>query len=161
MKDYGLFDKYLLAKPTTRMRIEWPVLIITGIIGMVFSLKNIPLYPILNIIGVIILILGVVIHLLMHKVHKQAHQQSEEIKKLVTAGIYSKIRHPGYSSLTLMYLGFALAWGKVIILIPASLFIILTLLTAFREEIRMKEKFKEEYEEYTRRVPWRFIPHII
>lgn len=161
MGNNSFFEKYLLAKPTTRMRIEWPILIATGIIGMVFSLKSIPLFPISNIIGVIILILGFIIHQSMHKVHKQAHQQSKEIERLVTNGVYSKIRHPGYSSLILMYLGFALAWGKVIIFIPVALFILLTLLTALREEMKIKEKFKDEYEEYTQRVRWRFIPHII
>jgi protein-S-isoprenylcysteine O-methyltransferase Ste14 len=97
----------------------------------------------------------------MHKVHTHAHEQSKEIERLVTNGIYSRMRHPGYSSLILMYVGFALAWGKVIILIPVALFIILTLLTAIREEVTLREKFKEEYEDYAKRVPWRFIPGII
>ena len=47
------------------------------------------------------------------------------------------------------------------ILIPAIIFVILTILTAIREEQVMKEKFRKEYEEYMRRVPWRFIPKVL
>ncbi len=70
---------------------------------------------------------------------------------MVTEGIYSKIRHPLYLGLVLIYPGFALSWGCVWILIPAVIFVILIMLTAIREEKIMKEKFRKEYEEYMRR----------
>jgi protein-S-isoprenylcysteine O-methyltransferase Ste14 len=84
----------------------------------------------------------------------------KKIEKLATEGVYSHIRHPCYSSLILMYVGFAFLWGIVWILIPAIIFVILTILTAIREEEVMKEKFRKEYEEYMKRVPWRFIPKV-
>jgi len=46
-------------------------------------------------------------------------------------------------------------------LIPAVIFTILTYLTAIKEEELLKERFGKEYEEYARRVPWRFIPKIV
>ena len=106
------------------------------------------------------LVVGFIIHRSSHKVHKQAHQQSEEIQKLVTEGIYSKIRHPGYLSLILIYFGFAFAWGIIWILLPVVIFAIFIVLTAIREEKAIKEKFGKEYDEYTRQVQWRFIPKI-
>jgi len=161
MKNYNLLDRYLLVKPRTRMLIEWPILIIVGIIGTIFSFKKIPLFPIPNVIGIILLIVGIVLHQSMHKVHKQAHEPSGQIKQLITEGIYSKIRHPGYISLILIFIGFALTWGIMLILVPAVIFTILTILTAVKEETALREKFKEEYEEYAKRVPWRFIPNIL
>lgn len=160
MRTKSLLDKYLLAKPTIRMLIEWPILIGIGIIGTLFSLQKIPFSPISNIVGVVLFLIGLIIHEYSHKIHKQAHQESEKIEKLVTEGIYSKIRHPLYLGLILMYFGFAFSWGIVWILIPAIIFVILTILTAIREEEVMKEKFRKEYEEYMRRVPWRFIPKV-
>ena len=160
MRKDSQLDKYLLAKPGIRMVIEWPILIGIGVIGYVFSLQIIPFFPISNIVGVILLMIGFIVHGSSHRVHKQAHQQSGKIEKLVTEGIYSKIRHPCYSGLILIYFGFAFASGIIWILVPVVIFTVLTVLTAIREEEVMKDKFGKEYEEYMRRVPWRFIPKI-
>ncbi len=160
MKDLSFLDRYLLVRPVIRMLIEWPLLIATGLIGTIFSLQRIPFFPISNIIGVVLLVAAFVIHLAMHKVHIQAHEQTEEITKLVTNGIYTKMRHPGYSSLILMYIGFTLAWGILLIIVPAFVFAALTVLTAIREEAELRKKFDEEYKEYMKRIPWRFIPYV-
>jgi protein-S-isoprenylcysteine O-methyltransferase Ste14 len=160
MRKDGLLDKYLLVKPTVRMVIEWPILIGVGIIGTIFSPQRIPFSPISNIAGAGLLAMGLVIHESSHRAHKQAHQQYEKIEKLVTEGLYSRIRHPLYLGLILIYFGFAFAWGIIWILAPTIIFIALIILTAIREEEVMKGKFGREYEEYMRRVPWRFIPRI-
>ncbi len=159
-KKENIFNRYLLAKPTIRMVIEWPMLIVLGIIANIFSQSTIPFYPFSNIFGFVLLIMGIIIHGFSHKIHKQAHYQSDKIEKLITEGIYSKIRHPGYLGLMLMYLGVAFTWGFTWILIPAVLFVILSILTALKEEDIMKEKFSKEYEEYVKQVPWRFIPNL-
>jgi protein-S-isoprenylcysteine O-methyltransferase Ste14 len=160
MRKDNLLDKYLLAKPTIRMTIEWPILIGVGIIGTVFSLQRIPFSPISNIVGIVLLLMGLIIHEYSHKIHKQAHQKSEKIEKLITESIYSNIRHPLYLGLILMYIGFAFSWGIVWILVPVVIFVIFTILMAIREEEVMKEKFGKNYKEYMRRVPWRFIPKV-
>jgi protein-S-isoprenylcysteine O-methyltransferase Ste14 len=160
MKKERLFDRYILAKPTARMLIEWPVLIGIGVTGTIFKLKTIPLFPVSNIVGFMLLGFGIIVHRLSHKVHKQAHQHSEKVEKLATGGIYSRIRHPGYLGLILMYLGFALAWGIVWLLVPVVIFIMLTVLTAIREEAALKERFGKDYEEYIKLVPSRFIPGV-
>jgi len=66
MRKNSLLDKYLLAKPTIRMVIEWPILICVGIIGTVFSLQTIPFSPISNIFGILILVIGLGIHASSH-----------------------------------------------------------------------------------------------
>ena len=111
MKGQTFLNQYLLAKPTFRMLIEWPIIIIIGILGEIFSWVRIPLSPYSNFVGGAILLGGWIFHAYCHRVHKQVHEQSQQIEGLVTTGVFSKMRHPMYSSLILMYLGLAIAWG--------------------------------------------------
>jgi protein-S-isoprenylcysteine O-methyltransferase Ste14 len=160
MKGQTLLTQYLLAKPIFRMVIEWPTIIIIGILGEIFSWVRIPLSPYSNFVGGAILLGGWIFHAYCHRVHKQAHEQSQQIEGLVTTGVFSKMRHPMYSSLILMYLGLAIAWGVVWMLLPSLLFSALTVLTTIKEEEFLLRRFGHQYEEYMQTVPWRLIPKI-
>ena len=104
--------------------------------------------------------LGSIVHGLSHKEHKQAHSKAEDIEKIVTTGIYSKIRHPGYLGLILMYLGVAFLFHNILAIVGSVILSSLQILTALAEEKYLIKKLREEYEEYMRRVPWRFIPKV-
>jgi protein-S-isoprenylcysteine O-methyltransferase Ste14 len=160
MKGQTLLNQYLLAKPTLRMMIEWPIIIIFGILGEIFSWVRIPLSPYTNFVGGTILIGGWIFHAYCHRAHKQAHKQSQQIEGLVTTGVFSKMRHPMYLSLILMYLGLAIAWGIVWMLLPSLLFSTLTVLTTIKEEEFLLRRFGHQYEEYMQAVPWRLIPKV-
>jgi protein-S-isoprenylcysteine O-methyltransferase Ste14 len=151
---------YLLIKPTTRMLIEWPTIIAVGILGTLFGWPRLPNSPYSNFIGVAIFAGGWIFHQCCHRDHKQAHEQSREIEVLVTTGVFSRIRHPMYLSLILMYLGLAVAWGIAWMLLPAVFFSAITVLIAIKEEEFLLGKFGRQYEEYRLRVPWRLIPGI-
>ena len=160
MKGQTVLDQYLLAKPTLRMVIEWPIIIIIGVLGEIFSWVRIPLSPYSNFVGGAILLGGWIFHAYCHTAHKQAHKQSQQIEELVTTGVFSKMRHPLYLSLILMYLGLAIAWGVVWMLLPSFLFSALTVLTAIKEEEFLLRRFGRQYEKYMQAVPWRLIPKI-
>jgi len=160
MKGQTLLTRYLLAKPTLRMVIEWPIIIVIGIFGEILSWARIPLSPYSNFFGGAILLGGLILHAYCHRIHKQAHEQSQQIEGLVTTGVFSKMRHPMYSSLILMYLGLAIAWGVVWMLLPALLFSVLTVLTTIKEEEFLLRRFGHQYEEYMQAVPWRLIPKV-
>jgi protein-S-isoprenylcysteine O-methyltransferase Ste14 len=155
-----LMDRYLMANPRIRLAFEFSMIIITGILGEVFSWKRLPFSPYSNILGGIILVLAWCFHESCHRYHRQAHQRSEAIQEVVTKGVFSKIRHPMYLSLIAMEFGIAIAWGVVWMLIPVIVSSILTILTALREEEFLLEKFGNQYEEYMRKVPWRMIPKV-
>jgi protein-S-isoprenylcysteine O-methyltransferase Ste14 len=161
----SLLDKYARAKSTLGMAVEYPILIGVGTAGIVLSWPRFPFYPLPNILGVALLVTGYLIHWYAHKEMKkhgvQAHQHRTQPRTLITSGPYSKVRHPGYSGLVLIYLGFVLGFAVVWMLIPAVIFTILTCLTATKEEQLLKEPFGKEYEEYARRVPWRFVPKVV
>ena len=161
-----MLDRYCLAKSTVGIAIEFPVLIGLGIAGIILSWARLPLYPLPNVVGAILLVAGYVIHVgyahrEMKKYAVQAHEHSTQPRTLITSGAYSKVRHPGYSGLVLIYFGFALGFGVVWVLIPAVIFTIFTFLTATKEEAHLKERFGEDYEAYARRVPWRFVPKVV
>ena len=155
-----LLNRYLLVKPAVRTVTELPIIILLGALGEIFSWHRIPLSPYSNIVGGVILLGALIVHLYCHKIHKQAHEHSQQISAIVQSGIFLKIRHPMYLSLILMYLGLALAWGVVWMLVPAVLFSLLTVFIAIAEEAFMVQKFGRQYEEYMQKVPWRFIPKI-
>jgi protein-S-isoprenylcysteine O-methyltransferase Ste14 len=78
-------------------------------------------------------------------------------KKLVTEGIYSRVRHPRYMQLLLALLGYAVLTNylAVYVLFVASVFCIY--LIVLLEERELRERFGQEYERYCQRVP-RFVP---
>lgn len=77
--------------------------------------------------------------------------------KLVTEGIYSRIRHPQYSGFTLMIIGFLIQWPTIITLIMAPRLLIMYKRLSKKEEEVMIQEFGEEYLEYMEKVP-AFIP---
>ena len=156
----GVLDRYLLMKPSVRGVIEWCILVASGVYTYCFSALTLPFRTHLIISGAILFILGQVLHALSHKEHRQAHLRAEEVNKIVTTGIYSKIRHPGYLGLILGYLGASLCFQSLIPILIAVTLSVLLVLTALKEEERLLKRFGREYEEYMRKVPWRFVPKL-
>ncbi|MEA2055185.1 MAG: isoprenylcysteine carboxylmethyltransferase family protein [Candidatus Thermoplasmatota archaeon] len=166
MKKDSLLDRYLSAKFIIGATIKFPILIGGGTLGIIFSWLRLPFYPLSNIFGIILLVIGHVIHLgYSHKELRKygihPHQHSTEIERLVSSGLYSKARHPGYLGLVLIYFGFAFGFGVAWMLIPAVIFTVLTYLAAIKEEKLLEQQFGKGYEKYKRQVPWKFIPNVL
>lgn len=79
--------------------------------------------------------------------------------KLVTTGIYSKIRHPQYSGIMLIAIGFLIQWPTLVTIIIFPFLIIMYYKLAKKEEKNAEEKYKSVYLRYKQRVPG-FIPNI-
>jgi len=160
MKNGNLIDFLLLSNPIYRGMIEYLLLIGTGIFGLVFSWSKLPLFPVLNIVGGILILSGLLFHVHAEKNHKQAHEKSADIVKIMKNGIFSKIRHPLYSSAIIINLGIALAFGVVLTLLVALGSIFHWIMTALKEEEFLLQKFGEDYRQYKKNVRWRFLPGI-
>ena len=65
-----------------------------------------------------------------------------------------------YLSIILAFIGISIAWGVIWMLIPSVMFSILAVLIAIKEEEYLLQKFGSQYEEYMRKVPWRFIAKV-
>ena len=77
--------------------------------------------------------------------------------KLLTEGIYSRIRHPRYVEIVFGVLGYALFANYLGAYVAAALLVPMLYLIVLLEERELRERFGAEYDEYARRVP-RFVP---
>jgi protein-S-isoprenylcysteine O-methyltransferase Ste14 len=78
-------------------------------------------------------------------------------KHLVTDGVYAHVRHPQYSGLFLITLGFLIQWPSVLTLIMWPILMFTYYHLAMREEKDVEKIFGKQYEEYRKRVP-AFLP---
>lgn len=77
--------------------------------------------------------------------------------KMVTTGIYSKMRHPQYSGILLITFAFLIQWPTLITLIMWPFLLVMYYNLAKREEKDVQKKYKKRYLEYKKEVPM-FIP---
>jgi protein-S-isoprenylcysteine O-methyltransferase Ste14 len=77
--------------------------------------------------------------------------------RLVTEGLYARIRHPRYVQFALALLGWALIVNYLAVYVIWSLWWPAVYLIAILEERELRERFGPEYEVYCRHVP-RFLP---
>ena len=77
--------------------------------------------------------------------------------KLLTDGIYAKVRHPRYVALVFGMVAFALFTNylTVYLIVPAT--ILTVYLLTLLEEKELRDRFGDEYVRYSQRVP-RFVP---
>lgn len=148
-KDYTLF---LLAIPQT-------VLILDTV--MVLYNMNYGGTPVL--IGFIIMITGMGFNFIVRtNLGKNwvPLAKTTDGQELVTEGIYSKVRHPFYLSILILFLGITIISSNLY----GLLFLILTLISLIvrikKEETELIAKFGEEYKKYKKETPM-IIPHLI
>ena len=79
--------------------------------------------------------------------------------RLLTEGIYGRIRHPRYLELLLGLLAFTLFVNYLAVYLFFPVFFAALLLIIWFEEKELRSRFGEEYEKYSERVP-RFIPKL-
>lgn len=88
---------------------------------------------------------------------RRIHQARRE-EKLVTEGVYSRMRHPQCTGLFLIVFGEGIVLWLTIVSVAAFPIIVLAYtLLARKEEQQMAEKFGDKYRKYQRHVPM-FIP---
>ncbi len=79
--------------------------------------------------------------------------------EFVTDGVYSYMRHPQYTGIIVITIGFLIQWPTIITLLMWPILIATYYRLAKREEKELEEKFGEAYREYKRKVPM-FSPSI-
>lgn len=79
--------------------------------------------------------------------------------KLVTTGIYSKMRHPQYSGILLISIGFLIQWPTLITLILFPFLVVMYYKLAKIEEKDIEKRYKRKYLDYKKKVPI-FVPYI-
>lgn len=77
---------------------------------------------------------------------------------LVTSGIYSKVRHPMYIGVILMFLGYLLFFGSLFSVPLWLAFSVLYIVKSMKEEQILANRFPD-YDDYRKRT-WKFIPYV-
>jgi protein-S-isoprenylcysteine O-methyltransferase Ste14 len=129
----------------------------------IFRFADYPLHPVPFGLGVLCFVAGLWIFYLSHKHLGEFWSITLEVRekhRLITEGIYRRIRHPMYLALFVYSLGQALALPNWVV--GPSYLVGFGLLFALRiraEEAMMREEFPAEYEAYAARTK-RLIPGI-
>jgi len=79
-------------------------------------------------------------------------------KHLVTEGMYARVRHPQYSGLFLITLGFLIQWPTLLTLVMWPILTFAYYRLAMREEKGVEHEFGQAWRDYKARVP-PFIPN--
>lgn len=79
--------------------------------------------------------------------------------EMVTDGVYSFVRHPQYSGIILVTIGFLIQWPTIITLFMFPILIFAYYRLAMKEELNVENKFNEQYRTYRNNVP-AFIPKL-
>ncbi|MBI4684127.1 MAG: isoprenylcysteine carboxylmethyltransferase family protein [Nitrospirae bacterium] len=126
-------------------------------------------FPIfLNIIGIMFLVVGTLLHLWTGKLLglwglMGLPEISSKVKgRLVTEGPLSIVRHPTYLAHTVMFFGVFLYTEVTAVGIITLLdSIIINAIIIPLEDRELTARFGREYEEYKKRVRWRFFPGVL
>lgn len=91
------------------------------------------------------------------KGHRAVFGEVRKPPSVIRSGVFSHTRHPLYLSNIVIYLGLmVLTMSLASLIIWAIIFIFYDRISAY-EEVRLTERFGEEYSNYTKQVP-RWIP---
>jgi protein-S-isoprenylcysteine O-methyltransferase Ste14 len=122
---------------------------------------------IVNAIGVVLFILGTLLHIWTAKllgilgIIGVPEVFSRVKENLVAAGPFSIVRHPTYLAHTLMFSGVFLITGvKAVGVLTAMDLIVINIIVIPLEERELLRRFGDEYQEYKENVPSRFFPWI-
>jgi protein-S-isoprenylcysteine O-methyltransferase Ste14 len=86
-------------------------------------------------------------------VHCQAIRNTAEIDKIISTGIYRRVRHPMYSGDIILAWGFFLAFPYLSVLIGVLWLTVILLFWARLEEKAMTKKFGQTYLKYKSETP--------
>jgi protein-S-isoprenylcysteine O-methyltransferase Ste14 len=85
--------------------------------------------------------------------------QTDRGHKVIDAGPYGIIRHPGYAFGFLVFLGIPLALGSLWALIPAAMLCLLLVARTILEDLTLQNELPG-YKQYAERVRYRLIPRV-
>ena len=140
--DYSLF---LLAIPQTGLLFNVVIVFYNGIYNLL---------PVL--FGFLLMFIGMAFNLIVRTdlgKNWVPLSKTTENQELVTDGIYSKIRHPFYLSILILFLGMAIIPWNLYGLLFFILFLIALRIRIRKEESELVAKFGEEYEKYIKETP--------
>jgi len=122
-----------------------------------------PLAPIVNVIGLLILIAGLALLTWAMAVNRffegTVRIQQSRGHQVVAAGPYRYVRHPGYVSVILQFIAIPLALGTWAALIPAGMGIVLYVIRTALEDRALMQELRG-YTDFAKHTPFRLLPGV-
>lgn len=126
-----------------------------------FIIEPTLIQPLLLVIGVLFGVVGVYVAYRASKVisvSTVADMRTDRKPELITAGIYSQVRHPLYLATILIFGAMALIYPFPVVNVFALSMIAYTLIGAYFEERKLVQQYGDEYNEYKNKagfiLPW-------
>jgi len=79
--------------------------------------------------------------------------ETHKTERIVTSGVYSRVRHPQYLGGLLSHVGITLLFSALYSLISTPMIIGLVYLISRKEETELVREFGKEYEDYQKQIP--------
>jgi len=123
------------------------VLIVGFAVWLALHAGNVPWTP-LRLVGAVMAAVGMALLLTARVQLGRSFSVSAQARKLVTTGLYSKIRNPIYVFSALMLCGLAITIGRPWLLLLLLVLVPLQIVRARKEEQVLEQAFGEEYVRY-------------
>ncbi len=79
--------------------------------------------------------------------------ESHRPEKVITRGIYGRVRHPQYLGFLLTHIGFSFLLSGLFALIATPVIFLILYVFAHKEETELANDFGQDYKEYQKKVP--------
>tara|TARA_Y100000310_G_scaffold78602_1_gene75258 strand:+ start:1279 stop:1794 length:516 start_codon:yes stop_codon:yes gene_type:complete len=100
--------------------------------------------------GILFLLIGII---LVYLSYVNIKQDFLKATKVTSTGIYSKVRHPMYLGIILLFIGISLITSSILVSIYSLVGIILIIWQAFYEEKYLEKRFGKDFLNYKKQVP--------
>jgi len=120
-----------------------------------------PVPPTLSALGDVLVALGLLINLIVFRENSYGGSsiQTFEGQKVISTGLYARVRHPMYVGVVIMVAGIPLAlgswWGLLILALTIPV-----LMMRILDEEKFLEKDLRGYKEYEQKVRYRLVPYL-
>ena len=125
------------------------------VLEIMFDWRANPPFGLFQIASTALIVGGFILLASAWSVRHRAHQRRE----LARTGVYARLRHPEYTALVLIMIGFLLQWPTLITLVMFPILLFIYVHLARREEQDALARFGEPYRRYQTETP-AFFPRI-
>jgi protein-S-isoprenylcysteine O-methyltransferase Ste14 len=170
LKDPELLERRKKVGPAAETRMAQKIIISIGFLSLIgvivfsaldyrFGWSPVPAY--VAWLGDLLVALGLFVNLLVFRENSYGGSSIETVndQKVISTGLYARVRHPMYVGVLIMVIGIPLAlgswWGLAIIAVTLPV-----LIWRILDEEELLKKDLQGYREYAQKVRYRLVPYL-
>jgi protein-S-isoprenylcysteine O-methyltransferase Ste14 len=170
LKDPELLERRKKVGPAAETRMAQKIIISIGFLSLIgvivfsaldyrFGWSPVPAYVAL--LGDLLVALGLFVNLLVFRENSYGGSSIETVndQKVISTGLYARVRHPMYVGVLIMVIGIPLAlgswWGLAVLALTLPV-----LIWRILDEEKLLKKDLPGYREYAQKVRYRLVPYL-